>query len=82
MIKDINRKNYSEKLNTKAKKEIDDLSSLLAENPNPVFSVSNKHRIIYTNTPGKIILQKLGLKGKIIPKKLIDFFKYVNKKDK
>jgi len=71
MIKDINRKNYSEKLNTKAKKEIDDLSSLLTENPNPVFRVSNKYRIVYTNTPGKIILQKLGLKGKIIPEKLI-----------
>jgi signal transduction histidine kinase len=72
MIKDRNRKNSIEKLNKKAEEEIIDLSRFPSENPNPIFSVNNKLRIIYANTPAKIILAELGLKGKKIPKKLID----------
>jgi len=72
MIEDIKRNNNAEKLKMKTEKEIDGLSSLLSENPNPVIRVSTKHGIIYSNTPGKIILQKLGLKGKKIPGSLID----------
>jgi PAS domain S-box-containing protein len=56
----------------KAEKEINDLSRFASENPNPIFRVSTKFRIIYVNAPGKIILQKLGLKGKKIPKNIFD----------
>jgi signal transduction histidine kinase len=80
MIEESNRKNYNEKLNTKAVKEIGDFSSLLADNPNPVLRVSNKRGIVYKNLPGKILLQKLGLKGKKIPQKLIDSVKASIKK--
>ena len=72
MIEDINKRNSIEKLEMKTEKEINDLSNLSTENPNPIFRVSNKYRIIYANAPGKIILQKLGLKDKKIPEKLID----------
>ena len=72
MTEDINRRDSIEKLKKKAQKEIIDLSRFPEENPNPIFRVSNKLRIIYANAPGKIILEKLGIKGKKIPKKLID----------
>lgn len=72
MIKEVNRRNYGEKLNNKTKKEIDELTSLLTENPNPVFRISNTHSILYANEPGKILLQKLEIKGKKIPQKLIN----------
>jgi signal transduction histidine kinase len=80
MIEDMTGNNYSEKLKRKTEKEIDELSSLLADNPNPVLRINDKYGIVYTNTPGKIILQKLGLKGKKIPEKLIDSVKASIKK--
>jgi PAS domain S-box-containing protein len=52
----------------KAEKEINDLSKFPDDNPNPIFRVSNKLKIIYANEPAKIILHKLGLKGAKIPK--------------
>ncbi len=82
MTEDINRRDSIEKLKKKAQKEIIDLSRFPQENPNPIFRVSNKLRIIYANEPGKIILEKLGIKGKKIPKKLIDFCKGFNRKEK
>ena len=68
----INRRNSIEKLNKNTQKEIIDLSKFPAENPNPVLRVSTDYIIIYANRPAKTILGKLGLKGKKIPKKLID----------
>jgi len=64
----------------KTEKEINDLSRLPTENPNPIFRVSNKLRIIYANAPGKIILHKIGLKGKKIPKKIFDHIRVSIKK--
>jgi len=52
--------------------EIMELSRFPSENPNPVFRVNNECQIIYANKPAKIIMQKLGIKDKKIPKKLID----------
>jgi signal transduction histidine kinase len=72
MVEDINRRNYSETLKNKTEKEINDLTSLLTENPNPVFRVNNTHSIVYANEPGKILLQRLRIKGKKIPQNLID----------
>ena len=80
IIEDMIGNNYSEKLKRKTEKEIDELSSLMAENPNPVLRVSNKRGIIYANASGKIILKKLGLKGKKIPEKLVDSVKTSIKK--
>jgi signal transduction histidine kinase len=80
MIEDIKRNSNIEKLKTKTEKETVGLASLLSENPNPVIRVSTKRGIIYSNTPGKIILQKLGLKGKKIPGRLIDSVKASIKK--
>jgi PAS domain S-box-containing protein len=51
---------------------INDLSKFPDDNPNPLFRVSNKLRIIYANEPAKIILLKLGLKGIKIPKKFLE----------
>lgn len=72
MIEDRNRRNSIEKLNKNAGKEIIDLSKFPSENPSPVFCVSTNLRILYANAPAKTILEKLGLKGKKIPKKFID----------
>ncbi len=60
---------------TKLKKcdeEIMELAKFPSENPNPVLRVNNEHKIIYANEPAKIMMKKLGIKGKKIPKKLID----------
>jgi signal transduction histidine kinase len=75
MIEDIKSNSNIEKLKTKTEKEIVGLSSLLSDNPNPVIRVSTRHGILYTNAPGKRILQNLGLKGKKIPGRLIDSVK-------
>jgi len=72
MIEDINRNNSIKNLNKNAEKEILDLSKFPSENPNPVLRVNTDYIIIYANKPAKTILGKLGLKGKKIPKKLID----------
>ena len=75
MTEDIKRRDSIEKLKKKAQKEIIDLSRFPQENPNPIFRLNNKLEIIYANSPGKSILEKLGLKGKKIPKNLIDSVK-------
>jgi signal transduction histidine kinase len=72
MIKDTDIKNAIKRLKGKQQKEIIDLSKFPQGNPNPVFRVSSDIAIMYANAPAKIILQKLGIKGKKIPKKLID----------
>jgi signal transduction histidine kinase len=72
MIKDTDTKNAIERLKEKQQKKLIDLSEFPRENPNPVFRVSNDIEIMYANAPAKTILQKLGIKGKKIPKKLID----------
>ena len=64
----------------KAEKEINDLAKFPSENPYPVFRVNNKLKIIYKNAPGNMLLQKLGLKGNKISKKLIDSVKAPIKK--
>src|SRR5659263_205084 len=56
----------------RAEKEINDLSEFSSNNPNPVFRVSSKLRIIYANEPAKILLRKIGLKGVKIPKKFFE----------
>ncbi|MHB8278087.1 MAG: PAS domain-containing sensor histidine kinase [Candidatus Humimicrobiaceae bacterium] len=56
----------------KAETEINDLSGFPDDNPNPIFRISNKLRIIYSNEPAKVLLQKLGIKGIKIPKKIFD----------
>lgn len=66
------QKNAIERLKGKQQKEIIDLSRFPQKNPNPIFRVSNDIAIVYANEPAKIILDKLGIKGKKIPKKLID----------
>jgi signal transduction histidine kinase len=82
MIKDIDTKNAIERLKEKKQKEIIDLSGFPQKNPNPVFRVSNDIAIMYANEPAKIILDKLEIKGKKIPKKLIDsLVSSIKKKD-
>lgn len=71
MTEDINRIDSIKILKEEAQREIVDLSRFPQENPSPIFRVSTKLRIMYANKPAKIILEKLGLKGKEIPKKLI-----------
>ena len=71
MTEDINRIDSIKILKKEAQREIVDLSRFPQENPSPIFRVSTKLRIMYANKPAKIILEKLGLKGKEIPKKLI-----------
>ena len=56
----------------KIETEISEMSGFPTENPNPVFRVSNKLRIIYTNEPAKLILKKIGLNGVKIPKKFLE----------
>lgn len=75
MIEDKNKRNSIGKLNENAKKEIMDLSEFPSENPNPILRVSTNHEILYANIPAKALLKKLGLKGRKIPKKLIDSIK-------
>lgn len=75
MIEDRSKENSIKKLNKKANKKIIDLSKFPSENPNPIIRVSNDHKILYANIPGKALLKKLGLKGKKIPKNLIDSVK-------
>ncbi|MHB1346140.1 MAG: PAS domain-containing sensor histidine kinase [Candidatus Humimicrobiaceae bacterium] len=53
----------------KKETEIDDMSNFPIENPNPIFRISDKLKIIYANEPGYNVLSKLGLKGKRISKK-------------
>jgi signal transduction histidine kinase len=72
MIEYIKSGNHNKKSKIIAEKEIDVLPDLLTENPNPVFCINNKHMIVYTNSPGEKVLQKLRLKGEKIPVKLID----------
>jgi signal transduction histidine kinase len=71
MIKDTDKKHAVARSKVKKQEEIIDLSRFPQENPNPVLRVSNDMVIMYANEPAKIILQKLGIKGKKIPKKLI-----------
>jgi signal transduction histidine kinase len=80
MIKDTDTRNAIERLKEKQQKELIDLSKFPQENPNPVLRVNTNLAIIYANEPAKIMLQKLGLKGKKIPKKLIDSVKTSIKK--
>lgn len=56
----------------KAEKVPNDLSGFPSDNPNPIFRVNDKLRIIYSNEHAKILLQKLGIKGIKIPKKIFD----------
>ena len=58
--------------NKKNEKEINDLSGFPDDNPNPIFRVDSKLKITYANEPGKILLQKLGLKSAKIPKKFFE----------
>ena len=59
----------------KEPKKIDDLLGFPDDNPNPVFRVSSDLRIIYSNEHAKILLQKLGIKGTKIPKKIFNQIK-------
>ncbi len=56
----------------KAVKKINDLSGFADDNPNPVLRVSSQLKIIYSNEHAKILLQKLGIKGTKVPKKILN----------
>ncbi len=63
------------------KNKVLDLAKFPSENPNPVFRVNNKLKIIYSNKTAKKILRKLGLKKQNIPKALSDSLKSSIKKN-
>lgn len=55
-----------------AQKEISSLAKFPSEDPNPIFRVTDKLEIIYSNKPAQELLEKFGLKSFIIPKSLAD----------
>ncbi len=63
------------------KNKVLDLAKFPSENPNPVFRVNNKLKIIYSNKTAKKILRKLGLERQNIPKVLSDSLKSSIKKN-
>ncbi len=56
----------------KSNAEILSVAKFPSEDPNPIFRVNDKLKIIYSNKPAKELLKKFGLKGFKIPKSLAD----------